>query len=917
MPARASSPALPEQGFDITDALARSEEDHSEYGSSNLPNSSNVNETRRLEQESPHSSDGSGDEEFIFAQQAASKRKASVTRTKSDKKSGGFQSMGLNVALLKAITRKGFSVPTPIQRKTIPPILDQQDVVGMARTGSGKTAAFVIPMIEKLKTHSVKIGARALILSPSRELAIQTMIAVKEFGRGTDLKSILLVGGDNLEEQFFQMMSNPDIIIATPGRFMHLLVEMKLDLSSISYVVFDEADRLFEMGFGTQLNEILHGLPPSRQTLLFSATLPSSLVEFAKAGLKDPNLIRLDAEMKISPDLQSAFLALKSAEKEGALLHILSDVIKIPMGAAQKVKHSSNIKKRKRETRPDTNDSPTAFSTAIFTATKHHVEYLAGLLRGAGFAVSYVYGSLDQTNRQIQVERFRNGITSILITTDVAARGIDIPILANVINYDFSRQPKMFIHRVGRTARAGKKGWSYNLVKDADLPYLLDLQLFLGRRLITSRKDVEPSSFAQDIVVGSISRSKLEPYCEWAGKLVASSEDLVAQRSISVKGEKLYLRSCKSASLESAKRAKNVSQNRGLQEVHAIYPEGDGSERVELNHMLSQISGFRPQETVFEIGRHGQASTTADIIKRQRVKFNHKKVKHRREESGDEYAKASQAVAKGSVPASINQELEGEGPDSGSHPSLGNTVETRMDDQQNGEAEVEEPHSARLSEPSGHWQDDDNFMPYQPRGTNIAEDRGFGVQSGSAGSKRVGFADAARRAVMDMGADDSRAFGEPSRARQMRWDRKSKKYVAIGNDDDNSKKPKTIQTASGQRVAASFRNGKFDEWKKRNRLGDLPRIGENENPRQSIQHRSPHRTFKYTGDKVPKQPDKFRDDFHKQKKKFEEAKARANDNPQPKSRKNELRSIDDVRRQRLLKQRRKDKNARPPRRRKT
>ena len=190
----------------------------------------------------------------------------------------------------------------------------------MARTGSGKTAAFVIPMIEKLKAHSARVGARALILSPSRELALQTLKVVKEFGRGTDLKCVLLVGGDSLEEQFGFMAANPDIIIATPGRFLHLKVEMSLDLSSIKYVVFDEADRLFEMGFAAQLTEILHALPSSRQTLLFSATLPKSLVEFARAGLQEPSLVRLDAESKVSPDLESAFFSVKSAEKEGALL---------------------------------------------------------------------------------------------------------------------------------------------------------------------------------------------------------------------------------------------------------------------------------------------------------------------------------------------------------------------------------------------------------------------------------------------------------------------------------------------------------------------------------------------------------------------------------------------------------------------
>lgn len=156
---------------------------------------------------------------------------------------GKFNSLGLSQQLVRNVHRKGFNTPTPIQRKTIPLVLNGVDVVGMARTGSGKTAAFVLPMIEKLKSHSAKVGARAVILSPSRELALQTLKVVKDFARGTDLKSVLLVGGDSLEDQFGWMMTNPDIIIATPGRFAHLKVEMDLDLKSVEYIVFDEADR--------------------------------------------------------------------------------------------------------------------------------------------------------------------------------------------------------------------------------------------------------------------------------------------------------------------------------------------------------------------------------------------------------------------------------------------------------------------------------------------------------------------------------------------------------------------------------------------------------------------------------------------------------------------------------------------------
>jgi ATP-dependent RNA helicase DDX54/DBP10 len=191
------------------------------------------------------------------------------------------------------------------------------------------------------------------------------------------------------------MTTNPDIIIATPGRFLHLKVEIGLDLSSVQYIVFDEADRLFEMGFAAQLAEILYALPASRQTLLFSATLPKSLVEFARAGLQDPKLIRLDAESKISPDLKSAYFVVKSGDRDGALLHILDNVIKMPVGETQVARQAkenaakpNNTKKRKRgEGNPK--DAPVEESTIIFAATKHRVEYLTNLLKAAGYPVSY------------------------------------------------------------------------------------------------------------------------------------------------------------------------------------------------------------------------------------------------------------------------------------------------------------------------------------------------------------------------------------------------------------------------------------------------------------------------------------------------------------------------------------------------
>jgi len=906
MPTRAVSPALSEQGIDISVLLGQVDEAFS-TSSGAEGKAGKVLPVTQQAGVIDSDEDSNDDEAYIAAHQRGLNRKAPLKGVTS-KKGRGFQAFGLNPHLLKAITKKGFAVPTPIQRKTIPLLLENQDVVGMARTGSGKTAAFVIPMIEKLKAHSVKVGMRALVLSPSRELALQTLKAVKEFGRGTELRTILLVGGDSLEEQFSQMTSNPDIVIATPGRFLHLLVEMSLDLSSVRYVVFDEADRLFEMGFATQLHEILYALPASRQTLLFSATLPKSLVEFAKAGLREPHLVRLDAESKMSPDLECAFLTLKDAEKEGALLHLLNDVIQMPTGeaaAARKAVDPQNPKKRKRHSAPSATDLPSEYSTIIFAATKHHVEYLSNLLKLAGFPVSYVYGSLDQTARKAQVEDFRSGLTTILVVTDVAARGIDIPLLANVINYDFPSQPKVFIHRVGRTARAGKKGWSYNLINNADLPYLLDLQLFLGKKLVLGRNTGQPAHFVEDMVLGGIPKDRLEKSCEWVTKILNEDGDLEALRGVAVKGERLYTKSRNSASSESARKAKTLAFEQAISDPHLIYKNDTSTNTMERDEMLAKISGFRPAETVFEVGKHGNANVAAETIKKLRTQRSIKIQKA---------AAASAHADEIEVQAAVdndNSELEEE-----------SQIDISRAEEDMELASEDELEVTFLSEKTSYgdgakesFQESEFFMSYQPKSVNLAEDRGYGVHSGSY-SKGSNFVDAARGATMDLGNDESKSFKEASRPNQMRWDKQHKKYVATVNDQDGSKGARLITGESGQKIAASFKSGRFDAWRRSNKLDRLPKVGEAESGRSGGRPGG-GRPYKHNSDRAPKQPDKYRDDFYKKKKKLDEAKAgntgRFVTNSKAKS---ELKGVDDVRRDRKLKQRRMEKNARPARKRK-
>lgn len=896
---RAASPAGSEQGFDISNALTGETEPD---GDTSFPGSTSARSVRALDegQALPESDSDGDDAAFIRAQQAAVNRQAGKNGT--SKKSGGFQSMGFNAALLKAITKKGFNVPTPIQRKAVPPILEGEDVVGMARTGSGKTAAFVIPMIEKLKAHSVKVGARAIVMSPSRELALQTLKATKEFGRGTDLRCVLLVGGDSIEDQFSEMSSNPDIIIATPGRFMHLLVEMSLDLSSIRYVVFDEADRLFEMGFQQQLNEILHALPPSRQTLLFSATLPASLVEFAKAGLRDPKLIRLDAEGKISPDLENAFLSLKSSEKEAALLHVLNDVIKMPPAASQQsdgASHSEKAgKKRKREKDPGPNELPTEHSTVVFAATKHHVEYLAQLLKEMGFGVSYVYSSLDQRAREAQVAQFRAGQTTILVCTDVAARGVDIPLLANVINYDFPSQPKLFVHRVGRTARAGRKGWSYSFVQTSDIPYLLDLQLFLGRKLVLGRQGHGSVSFSDDIVMGSVPRPKLDVSAESVTRIVEEDEDISTLKTVATKAEKMYRKSRNAASVESAKRARTVSSDQALQETCLLYEDEITVGDTARDQMLARISGFRPQETIFEIGRRGEAAKTeaaraAEQMRKKRTKGQLKSqlqaVADRQD--GDESANGGQGIGSPS-----NEELEDDR----------NHVVTTLDDEASDDGlEITFPEPKPWKGGKGQaqaWQDSENFMSYVPTGVNQAEERGYGVSSGS--GQNTNFAAAAKGAVMDFGQDDSKGFAEASKPK-MRWDKRSKKYVSTANDTDGSKGARTIRGESGQKLAASFKSGRYDQWRRDNKLGRMPRLGEKESSSQA-RGALPGKRYTHYAERAPKQPDKYRDDYYQKKKKIDEAKS----NSTAAGVKSDLRSAEEIRKQRKLKDKRREKTGR-------
>uniref|UniRef100_A0A8C6E7H1 ATP-dependent RNA helicase DDX54 n=1 Tax=Moschus moschiferus TaxID=68415 RepID=A0A8C6E7H1_MOSMO len=472
---------------------------------------------------------------------------------------------------------------------TIPMILDGKDVVAMARTGSGKTACFLIPMFERLKTHSAQTGARALILSPTRELALQTMKFTKELGKFTGLRTALILGGDKMEDQFAALHENPDIIIATPGRLVHVAVEMNLKLQSVEYVVFDEADRLFEMGFAEQLQEIIGRLPGSHQTVLFSATLPKLLVEFARAGLTEPVLIRLDVDSKLNEQLKTSFFLVREDSKAAVLLHLLRSVV-----------------------RPQD-------QTVVFVATKHHAEYLSELLATQGVSCAHIYSALDQTARKINLARFTHGKCSALIVTDLAARGLDIPLLDNVINYSFPAKGKLFLHRVGRVARAGRSGTAYSLVAPDEVPYLLDLHLFLGRALTLARPPEEPTGTeGRDGVLGRVPQGVVDDEdCGLRTSLEASLE-LRGLSRVADNAQQQYVRSRPAPSPESIKRAKELDLA-GLG-LHPLFSSCFQQEELQRLRLVDSIRNYRSRADVFTevVGRKRQQPGPHQGAKRRR-----------------------------------------------------------------------------------------------------------------------------------------------------------------------------------------------------------------------------------------------------------------------------------------------------------
>lgn len=680
-------------------------------------------------------------------------------QNKKKKKSGGFQSMGLSYPVYKGVMKKGYKVPTPIQRKTIPVILDGKDVVAMARTGSGKTAAFLIPMFEKLKAPQAQTGARALVLTPTRELALQTMKFTRELGKFTGLKTALILGGDSMDDQFAALHENPDIIIGTPGRLMHVIQEMNLKLQAVEYVVFDEADRLFEMGFAEQLQEIIRRLPDTRQTLLFSATLPKMIVEFARAGLTEPVLIRLDVDTKLSDQLKLSFFHLRLDDKAALLLHLLRNVVK-----------------------PQE-------QTVVFVATKHHVEYLKELLTVEGIECAYIYSALDQTARKINIGRFVHRKAMVLLVTDVAARGIDIPLLDNVINYNFPSKAKLFLHRVGRVARAGRGGTAFSLVCTDEVPYLYDLHLFLGRPVQLALPEHTPDA---DGVFGRVPQSILDD--EESQLLTAheNSLDLQNLRRISENAYKQYLKSRPSPAPESIKRSRNTPLS--SMSVHPLL--GSGLEPMELDRLLmvDSIKAYKAKSTIFEINSNNKSSASG-VMRAKRSRDDRRL---------DKFSKArAERVIESVVPAVSRTEEEEEEEDEDIQTVFSEVVggkRRKKDDEADGP-------KSKKSKKTG--KDEEFYIPYRPKDFNSERGLSLGADAGS-------FEQQASSAVLDLMGDESNTLNQNKSL--MKWDRKRKRFV---RDTGKEEKNKKIRTESGQVVTSKKRKKSFyEEWKKKYKIDD-------------------------------------------------------------------------------------------------
>ncbi|MPZ56007.1 MAG: DEAD/DEAH box helicase [Rhizobiales bacterium] len=380
-----------------------------------------------------------------------------------------FQTFGLAEPISRALADEQYVRPTPIQSKTIPTVLTGRDLIGIAQTGTGKTAAFALPLLHRLSLsprHPEKKSCRVLVLSPTRELSAQILDSFNIYGKYLRVRSTLAIGGVSMGKQVRALMHGVDILVATPGRLLDLVQSNALRLSHVEALVLDEADRMLDMGFIHDVRKIVAKLPIKRQTLLFSATMPREITELAAQMLRDPETAAVTPQATTVERIDQRIIHLDRAAKPAVLAELLRSE---PIDRA-----------------------------LVFTRTKHGADKVVRSLEKAGIAAEAIHGNKSQPQRERVLAAFRDGKVRTLIATDIAARGIDVTGISHVFNYDLPNIPESYVHRIGRTARAGADGVAISFCDAEEKPYLRDIEKLIRLSIpATDRRGARPAQAPQ------------------------------------------------------------------------------------------------------------------------------------------------------------------------------------------------------------------------------------------------------------------------------------------------------------------------------------------------------------------------------------------------------------------------------------
>ena len=364
-----------------------------------------------------------------------------------------FESLGLCNDILKAIKNECYHRPTPVQELAIPLLIGGRDVLGVAQTGTGKTAAFALPVLEKLSFSKSpgKRNIRALILSPTRELAAQIDQRFYVYSKYVDIRHMVIFGGVGQKPQVQSLRKGIDVLVATPGRLLDLIQQGYVNLDYVEFFVLDEADRMLDMGFIRDIKKILKILPKNRQNLLFSATMPSKIADLANSFLNNAEMVDLSPKEITVERIDQAILFVRKEDKIKLIIDIIKDN-QVERGI-------------------------------IFTRTKHGANRLVKKLDRANISALAIHGNKSQGARTRALSQFKNGSTPLLVATDIASRGIDVDDVSHVFNYDLPNEPESYVHRIGRTARAGKGGTAYAFCDDSESGYLVGIERLIGKKI--------------------------------------------------------------------------------------------------------------------------------------------------------------------------------------------------------------------------------------------------------------------------------------------------------------------------------------------------------------------------------------------------------------------------------------------------